>query len=546
MSGSRGLLAAVAATGALAAAGPAFGIDMSLRSPFLPPPDGSSSAQALALADQGRELIVTVTADRRAEAALRGSRRLGEGTWLVPADRSAAVVRRLRSIGALRYAHGNGPMRPSAVYAAQGDPLDPAPWWMPQIGANRVAAPALGLPLTIVDDGIDQSHPEFSARPVTFLNQNAVVTGDDFHGTMVSSIAAAPVNGVGIAGLYPQAALRSADTGAGDCADVLAAVEAAISSGPTILNMSWGFSPPSCPALHDQIIRAVATGILPVAAAGNMRLHFSPPGVPAIWPHVLTIGSTDPDGEVSLFSNEGMGIDLAAPGESMVVAAPRFLNPSGYETVEGTSFSTSLVSAAAAWVATRRGVQARQLADLLRSSARDVAPTGWDADTGFGILDLPSALRRPLPALDPLEPNDDMNQVTAAGLLKHAAPALTRPGRAQAALHARLDRTEDPVDVYRVYVPARRQLRLRIVPTSNVDVEVFRPNARTCYYQSRSRALHGPLIGGRYGRGTAPETFPVRNRGGKGQYLFACVYKPRDQVSTASYSLSITTTRLSR
>jgi hypothetical protein len=102
------------------------------------------------------------------------------------------------------------------------------------------------------------------------------------------------------------------------------------------------------------------------------------------------------------------------------------------------------------------------------------------------------------------------------------------------------------VDVYRVYVPARRQLRLRIVPTSNVDIELFRPNARTCYYQSRNRALHGTLIGGSYGRGTAPETFPVRNRGGKGQYLFACVYKPRDQVSTASYSLSITTTRLSR
>jgi hypothetical protein len=210
-----------------------------------------------------------------------------------------------------------------------------------------------------------------------------------------------------------------------------------------------------------------------------------------------------------------MGIDIAAPGESMVVAAPRFLYPSGYATGEGTSFSTSLVSAAAAWVATRRGAKIRQLADLLRSSARDVAPAGWDADTGYGILDIPSALRKPLPAVDPHEPNDDMNQVTAMGILKREAPALTRPGRARATLRARLDRTEDPVDVYRVYVPAHRQLRLRIVPTSNVDIEVFRPRGRSCYYQSRSRALHGPLIGGRYGRGTAPETFPVRNTDSK-------------------------------
>jgi hypothetical protein len=97
-----------------------------------------------------------------------------------------------------------------------------------------------------------------------------------------------------------------------------------------------------------------------------------------------------------------------------------------------------------------------------------------------------------------------------------------------------------------VFVPARRQLRLRIAPTSNVDIELFRPSARSCYYQSRSRAVHGPLIGGRYGRGTAPETFPVRNTDSKGKYLFACVFKPRDTVSTASYSLSITTTRLAR
>jgi hypothetical protein len=139
-----------------------------------------------------------------------------------------------------------------------------------------------------------------------------------------------------------------------------------------------------------------------------------------------------------------------------------------------------------------------------------------------------------------------MNQVTATGILKREAPALTRPGRARATLRARLERTEDPVDVYRVFVPARRQLRLRIAPTSNVDMEVFRPNARSCYYQSRSRALHGPLIGGRYRRGTAPETFPVRNTDSKSKYVFACVFKPRDTVSTASYTLSITTTRLAR
>jgi hypothetical protein len=323
-------------------------------------------------------------------------------------------------------------------------------------------------------------------------------------------------------------------------------MESAITAGPTVINMSWGFSPPICPALHDQIIRAVAGGILPVAAAGNMRLQFSPPGVPAIWPHVLTVGSTDPDGEVSIFSNEGMGIDIAAPGESMVVAAPRFLYPSGYATGEGTSFSTSLVSAAAAWVATRRGAKIRQLADLLRSSARDVAPAGWDADTGYGILDIPSALRKPLPAVDPHEPNDDMNQVTAMGILKREAPALTRPGRARATLRARLDRTEDPVDVYRVYVPAHRQLRLRIVPTSKRRHRGLPPAwAQLLLPEPKpgpTRPADRWTIRARNGAGDVPG--PEHRQQGK--YLFACVFKPRDTVSTASYTLSITTTRLTR
>jgi Subtilase family len=544
VSAARGLLAAVAATCVLVAAAPASAIDLSLRSPLLPPVDASSSAQAFSLAAQGRELIVAVERGERAAAILREhrARRLGELLWQVGGDQSAAVVKRLDAIGALRYAHPNSRLRRDGLLAAQGDPADPAPWWLPQIRAERLAAPAAGFPLTIVDDGIDTTHPEFATRPVRFLNLNDMLPQEDFHGTMVGSVAAAPLNGAGIVGLYPLANLRSADTGYGSCADVLAAVEAAISAGPSVINMSWGFSPPSCLALHDQLIRAFANGSLSVSATGNMRLHFSPPGVPAMWPHVLTVGSTNPAGTVSYFSSEGMGIDLAAPGESIVVATPTFFAASGYSDVDGTSFSAALVSATAAWVATRRNVHVTQLAELLRTSARDVGSPGWDADTGFGILDVPAALRRPLPAVDPLEPNDDVNQVSGGGLFKDAAAALTRPGRPRASLRARLDRSEDPVDVYRVYIPARRTVRLRVVPTSNVDVELFRANAGSCYYRNRRRAT--ALIGGSYGPGRAAESFLLENRRASSRYVYACVFKPRDPAPRASYALSIRTTRL--
>jgi hypothetical protein len=530
--------------GALVAASPASAIEMSLRPPFLPPIDGSARAEAFSLAAQERELIVVVNRDGRAPAILRaqGAQRLGEGIWLVAGSGSNAAVRRLDAIGALRYAHENGRMRPSTFQAAQGDPEDPIPWWLPQIGADRVTPPGPGFPLTIIDDGLDTSHPEFTGRAVTYLNDSELVDLEDYHGTMMSSVAVAPLNGVGIVGLYPQANLRVADVGYGNCAAVLAALEKAVSAGPSVLNMSWGFDPPRCHAMYDQILRGVANGSLSVSATGNMRLHLNPPTVPAMWPHVLTVGSTSPSNRVSYFSSEGQGIDLAAPGEFIVSATPSFFDPSGYAELEGTSFSAAIVSAAGAWVATRHRMHVTQLFELLRSSTRDVGMPGWDKDTGFGILDLPAALRSPLPAVDPLEPNDDVNQVSGGALFKEAATPLTRPGLARASLRARLDRSEDPVDVYRVFVPARQVVRLRVTPNSNVNLEVFRPGARSCYYKSRRLALRGPLIGGSYQAGRAAEAFAVRNRPRDG-YVFACIYKPRDVVQTASYSLSVTTAR---
>jgi subtilisin family serine protease len=544
---ARRFLAAAAVTSALIPAGPAAAIDLSLRSPYLPPTDGSATAEAFSLASQGHELIVAVERGEHATRILRslGARPLGEQLWLVGGGRSATAVRRLDAIGALRYAHENGRLERSGPLVSASDPLDPAPWWMPQIGADRVTPPGAGFPLTVVDDGLDMTHPEFVARQVRFVNGNDLVPDVDFHGTMVSSVAAAPQNGTGIVGLYPRATLRSADTGYGTCADVLAAVEAVIAAGPSVINMSWGFSPPRCLALHDLLTRAVAAGSLPVSATGNMRLHLSPPGVPAMWPHVLTAGSTSPRERVSYFSTEGSGIDLAAPGESMLVATPVFFDPSGYVDVEGTSFSAALVSAAAAWVATRRRMHVTQLFELLRSSARDIGDAGWDVDTGFGILDLPAALTRRLPAVDPLEPNDDVNQVRPGGIFKQPSAALTRPGRARATLRARLDRSEDPVDVYRLYVPSRRTLKLRVVPTSNVDFELFRPNAASCYYHSRQQARRGgALIGGRYAGGPRAEAYSFENRREQGRYVYACVYKPRDASLTANYSLSIDTVRL--
>src|SRR5581483_8249317 len=126
------------------------------------------------------------------------------------------------------------------------EPLQAQEWWLTHIGADQVAPPGQGIPLIVVDSGVDPSHPEFVARPnTTMLNEQTVQGGTEFHGTAVASIAAAPADGSGLLGVYPQANLFSWDASAtGSIFDQLAAegITAAAQHCPGVINLSFGGS----------------------------------------------------------------------------------------------------------------------------------------------------------------------------------------------------------------------------------------------------------------------------------------------------------------
>ena len=47
------------------------------------------------------------------------------------------------------------------------DPLQADEWWLSQIGVDGLMPPGAGVPITIVDSGLDVSHPEFAGRADT-------------------------------------------------------------------------------------------------------------------------------------------------------------------------------------------------------------------------------------------------------------------------------------------------------------------------------------------------------------------------------------------
>jgi subtilisin family serine protease len=421
------------------------------------------------------------------------------------------------------------PSKPVHTLAAAADqdtdPLLPFEWWRAAIGADQLDSPGPGKPVTVVDSGLDITHPEFASRPNTeILNRQTTSEPDEDHGTAVSSVVGATNNGVGLVGVYPNAVLRMWDASPFGILDDFSAVQgirAAALRGPGVINLSFGGETDD-PMLQAAIDFAVRSGSLVVAAAGNDGGFGSPPNYPAFYPHVLTVGATDPSNQVAAFSSVSPTVDLAAPGVDMPIAEPLAVEPTGYTTdAAGTSFASPLVAGAAAWVwTTRPDLDNSQLFEIMRRSATDIGTPGFDSASGYGLLNIPRALSYKTPLRDPQEPNEEPREIEAKGLFPNATAPLTVPGRTVGSIAARVDRTEDPLDLYRAWAPAGRVLRAHA--TGSVLVRVL----------ERAGHLRALAVGRR-------RTATYRNRA-RGRYVYIEV---RPAARLAEYRLRITAAR---
>ena len=460
--------------------------------------------------------------------------------WRLPSARAERIGLGLSAHGIARVIE---PDRLLVPERAAVDPLVGLEWWRGAVGADRAIPPGPGKPVTVIDTGLDVTHPEFAGRQNTTLldAQSTSGGGEEEHGTAVSSVVAAPDNGVGVDGIYPRALLQEWDGGSMFVSDVIHGIDRAIDAGPGVINMSFGFDGYD-QLLADEIDVAFGAGSLLVAAAGNDFLQGNVQHSPAALPHVLTIAATNQQNTSSYFSNRSLAVDLSAPGEDIPIAVPTWANSTGYASAAGTSFSSPLVAGASAWVWTQRpDLDVTQLFDLMRWSATDIGPKGFDEDTGFGLLNVPAALSDPAPPVDPHEPNDDVYQITAGKLFKQSDTPLTSPGHGRFAFDARLDVTEDPEDVYRVWVPAHRRVTITVAPTGDADVELWNATTPSVLITGAARRRH--LLAASSNVGRAAERLSARNRTRRGFFVFLDVYLPEHGATAAQYRASISTTR---
>ena len=70
----------------------------------------------------------------------------------------ASVVRALRAEGLLARVEPDRRLIPFGRVAASSDPLVPDEWWIHDVGDDQVQAPAAGVPVTVIDTGLDLAH----------------------------------------------------------------------------------------------------------------------------------------------------------------------------------------------------------------------------------------------------------------------------------------------------------------------------------------------------------------------------------------------------
>lgn len=302
-------------------------------------------------------------------------------------------------------------------------------WRSTDLGADILTPPAPTLPLVgIIDTGYDPALLDQTPGRIILGSDtvdgdpNPLVADPQSHGTGVLSV-------IGASQTQPlpiesQIAPTWIGRGVGSgnwAASLVEFVDYAVAQGETgaVVNLSFELTtvdasgnivprfeltPQERSALHY----AHAHQVLVVVSAGNRGGDLSALAQAATeFDNIISVGAVDGETRAA-YSNFGAGLSLLAPGGTpdAPLAIP---TAQGSTAVSGTSYASAQVTGAISliWQA-NPALNYQQVVEILQQSATDLATPGWDAATGFGVLNVLGAVELaqrtpglPLPAASP-------------------------------------------------------------------------------------------------------------------------------------------------
>lgn len=214
-----------------------------------------------------------------------------------------------------------------------------------------------GTVVAVLDTGAMSKHKDLAGQ---------IVKGKDFtgspygwedrqgHGTHCATTVLAAENDWGMTGVAPEAKLLVAkvlgDSGSGSVDGIAKGIDWSTLEGADVISMSLGgagtdsYIPPA-------LDRAIAAGVIVVAAAGNEGPGENTVGYPGGYKQCVCIAAHDSSNNVAGFSSRGKAVFVAAPGVNIRAGIP---GPGDglFGSMSGTSMATPHVAGLAAlWVA---------------------------------------------------------------------------------------------------------------------------------------------------------------------------------------------------
>jgi subtilisin family serine protease len=259
-----------------------------------------------------------------------------------------------------------------------------------------------GVPIAVVDTGIDPGHPDFAGRVMAMEDFTGEGPRDNHgHGTHVAGIVAGAGNKY--KGVAPEASIYAAkvlhNDGSGYMSEVMAGLEWAVQQHVKLINVSLGGIGPcdGSDALSTTCDVAVERGVMVCVAAGNYGPGAATIGPPGCARKVLTVGACSNHDDIAIFSGRGptsddrVKPDVLMPGVDIVscrAQGTRMGAPMDalYTRASGTSMATPHATGTAALLLEAfPALTPAQLKQRLMDTAKDL---GLDANTqGEGRAD---------------------------------------------------------------------------------------------------------------------------------------------------------------